>query len=381
MKSTIKILLFFYVSIMAYFLSTHQFYNADIEAYMGIVYKIANPNMSIEEIHGKVYDELKEKNPEKFNFKIEEDVDAIGDSKYYKILSENPKIYDEELQLFTVKPFYNYVNSIFFRLGFSASSSTFIITIISYVLIVLLIFIFLSKIISNNWIVLFLTILISLFKPLLDASRHATPDVLSCLLLLLSVYFLLMKKDLLWTSIFGVLCILTRPDYIVFYCLTSVLAYFFRSEMNLKSRGIFVSFSSFLISFIILQSFNKISWSVLLMNQFVKIQWYPISNPDALNYIDYFNLIKRKLLFEFNSSYFILLLIFIVIIYSKTFSWKNLQQRLSLFFLIIIYLTVFVRFFIFPSLVNRMMVGYYLLIIFTLIYYLNPIYKKIFIKS
>ena len=134
---------------MTVYLSTHQYYNADIEAYMGIVYKTVYPNMSVDEIHKKVYDELREKKPERLQFDSKKDVDAVGDSKYYKILSENSKAYGEELQLFTVKPFYNFVNSIFFRIGFSASASTYIVTIISYILIVLLLYIFLLKILLN----------------------------------------------------------------------------------------------------------------------------------------------------------------------------------------------------------------------------------------
>lgn len=46
---------------MSYYLYTHQYYNVDIEAYMGLLYKAEYPEMKIEEIHKKVFDELDEK--------------------------------------------------------------------------------------------------------------------------------------------------------------------------------------------------------------------------------------------------------------------------------------------------------------------------------
>ena len=370
MKKTINVLLIFYMLLMTVYLSTHQYYNADIEAYMGIVYKTVYPNMSVDEIHKKVYDELREKKPERLQFDSKKDVDAVGDSKYYKILSENSKAYGEELQLFTVKPFYNFVNSIFFRIGFSASASTYIVTIISYILIVLLLYIFLLKIVENQILSFFITVLLSLFKPLLDASRHATPDVLACFLLLLSFYFVIIRRNLFISTIIGMLCIFTRPDYFIFYFFCILLLFVFRKNVKLKTLELFFALVYFFLSFALIQYFNQISWSVLFMNQFTKVQIFPISHPDLFNFSDYISCIKSKILLEFNSSYFILLLVFVVLIMAKKYTKVPKDEFIFyISFLFVIYLTVFIRFFIFPSLVNRMMLGYYLLIILSLIHY------------
>jgi hypothetical protein len=370
MKKTINVLLIFYMLLMTVYLSTHQYYNADIEAYMGIVYKTVYPNMSVDEIHKKVYDELREKKPERLQFDSKKDVDAVGDSKYYKILSENSKAYGEELQLFTVKPFYNFVNSIFFRIGFSASASTYIVTIISYILIVLLLYIFLLKIVENQILSFFITVLLSLFKPLLDASRHATPDVLACFLLLLSFYFVIIRRNLFISTIIGMLCIFTRPDYFIFYFFCILLLFVFRKNVKLKTLELFFALVYFFLSFALIQYFNQISWSVLFMNQFTKVQIFPISHPDLFNFSDYISCIKSKILLEFNSSYFILLLVFVVLIMAKKYTKVPKDEFIFyISFLFVIYLTVFIRFFIFPSLVNRMMLGYYLLIILSLIHF------------
>lgn len=371
-KGIAYLILSLYTLMMSYYFYTHQYYNADIEAYMGLVYKTNHPEMKIEEIHQKVYTELKGKNPKLFEVSIGREEEAIGENSYYKTLSENPKAYEEELQFFSVKPFYNFINSTFFKLGFSASTSTFLISIVSYVLIVFLIFIFLSQILKNNFLALSLTFLLSLFKPLLDTSRHATPDALSCILLLLSIYYVIRKKNLLIATVLGMLCILTRPEYFIFYSLSLGLLYIFKNDFKIKSKELIFSFLYLFLSFALIQYFNQIPWSVLFMNQFTKVQIYPVSNPDPFNFQEYLSFVKSKIFFEFNTSYFVLLAIFIIVIADyKLLLLKNPPTIIFLSFMGIIYLTVFLRFLMFPILVNRMMVGFYLLIILSLIAYQN----------
>lgn len=135
---------------MSYYLYTHQYYNVDMEAYMGLLYKTEYPEMKIEEIHQKVFTELNEKRPGMFESDLSHEETAKGENTYYKTISENPKIFEEELQLFSVKPFYNFTNLLFFKAGFEASTSTFLISILSYVLILGFIFLFLGKILKNH---------------------------------------------------------------------------------------------------------------------------------------------------------------------------------------------------------------------------------------
>ncbi|MGS0747681.1 hypothetical protein [Halpernia sp. GG3] len=360
-----------YLSIMSVYLYKHQYYNSDIEAYMGLVYQNNFPKMDIETIHKKVYAELKIKNPKLLEANNSATEKTIGENTYYKTIAQSPEIYEEELQLFKVKPFYNFINLGFYKIGFSASVSTFMISIVSYFLIVFFIFLFFKSQLSNVFLALSLSILVSLFKPLLEASRHASPDVLACLLLLVSVYFIFIKRNLFVATIFGMLCILTRPDYFIFYSLFLVLLYFFRKNFNFEVKTLLFSFVYFLLCFGLIQFFNQIPWSVLFMNQFTKVQLYPVSHPDVLRILDYFNVIKSSLFLEFNASYFPILLMIIVSVLSSKYSLNKENIQFFAFFLLIIYASVFIRFFIFPSLVNRMMLGFYLLIILSVIFILN----------
>ena len=358
-----------YLSIMSIYFYTHHYYNADIEAYMGLVYKMNEPEMTINDIHEKVFDELKIKNPDIFS-KIGSEVETIGANSYYYTLSKNVRAYEEELEFFTVKPFYNVINSVFYRLGASASTSTFLISILSYCLLIFLLFTFLNNQIKKTELAFVLTILISLFKPLLDSTRHATPDMLSCLLLLLAVYFFIYKKNILLTTVFSMLTIFTRPEYFIFFSLLLVLIFIFRSSFQYRTSEIMVCYLFLSLSFVIIQLYSKISWGVLFMNQFTKVQFYPITNPDPFVLSEYINYVKGKIFIEFNTSYFIILLIFTMIIFGKTlYNNQKIEKStlLKISFIITLYISVFIRFLSFPSLVNRMMIGFYLLIILTII--------------
>ncbi|WP_288446455.1 hypothetical protein [uncultured Chryseobacterium sp.] len=374
MKKRGNILVFIfsiYVCFMSYYLYTHHYYNTDMEAYMGLIYKTEYPDMKIEEIHKKVYDELREKNPDFAGLgpvdPMVEEV-AKGESTYYKIISQNPKAYEEELQLFVVKPFYNFINWSFFKLGFSASASTSLISIISYALILILIFGFLIKILKNYSLAFIIVILISMFKPLPESTRHVSADTLSCLLLLLSFYVFLIRKNFFLAGIFAMLCILTRPEYFIFYTFLYGLVYLYRNKLEVKTAPLLLSYGYLFLSFALIQAFNQVAWSTLFMNQFTKVQIYPVSNPDPFSFSEYIQFIKSKIMLEFNTSFFPLLLIFIVIILANKFSLHSKKNQAQVLFFAIIYITVMLRFLVFPSLVNRMMLGYYLIIILALVY-------------
>jgi len=377
MKKRENILVFIfsiYVCFMSYYLYTNHYYNTDMEAYMGLIYKTEYPDMKIEEIHQKVYDELREKNPD---FAGLGPVDpmvkevAKGESAYYKILSQNPKAYEEELQLFVVKPFYNFINWSFFKLGFSASASNSLISVISYALILVLIFSFLIKILKNYPLAFIITILISLFKPFPEAARHVSADSLSCLLLLLSFYVFLFGRNLFLAGIFAMLCILTRPEYFIFYSFLYGLIYLYRNRLKVKTAPLLISYGYLFLSFFLIQAFNQVSWSTLFMNQFIKVQIYPVSQPDPFIFSDYIHFIKSKIMLDFNASYFPVLLIFIIIILANNFSFYNKKKQAQVLFFAIIYGTVMMRFLVFPSLANRMMLGFYLIIILALVYIQN----------
>ena len=176
------------------------------------------------------------------------------------------------------------------------------------------------------------------------------------------------------------LCVFTRPEYIIFYTLLYGLLFFQRYKMKIQTKELAISFAYVLSSYILIQFFNQISWSTLFMNQFVKVQLYPVSKPDVFLFSDYFSVIKSKMLFEFNSSYFPLLLLFTLIILAKKNSFKNSYNiNPQILFFAIIYIAVLIRFFIFPMFVTRMMLGFYLLIILSLIYINNS--KKNLFKS
>jgi hypothetical protein len=259
----------------------------------------------------------------------------------------------------------------FYKLGFNVLTSISLTSIFSYVFIITLIFGFLIRILKNYPLAFIITVIISLFKPLLEASRYASADSLACLMLLLSFYTFIIKKNHLAATVFAMLCVLTRPEYFILYSLLYILIYFYKNTLQIKTAQVFLSYGYIFLSFFLIQYFNQISWSVLFMNQFTKVQIYPISNPDPFYFPDYVNFIKKTMMLDFNGSYFPLLLLFIVIILANKFSLNSKKSWAQCLFFGAVYAAVFVRYLVFPSLANRMMIGSYLIIVLSLIYIQN----------
>ncbi len=362
------ILLLLYLAAMSVYFWNKQYYNWDIEAYMGIIYTLDDPEMPVAEIHQRVYSELRTEAPHIFEFPDVEET-TIGVNDYYKVLSQNPDAFGEELELFKVKPLYNWINFAFYKLGFSASKATAVPVIISYLLIIMGVFIFTAKLWKNNLIALLIAMLISLFKPLQDATRHASPDMLAAVFLLASFYCLFYTKNKVAYTVFAMLAVLARPEFMLLFAIFTVLKIILEQSVK-KNTELLTGLLFIVSSFGIIQLANKVSWGTLVMNQFIKVQYFPVSAPEAFDQSAYIRYLKENILLEFNSSYFVILLLFAVLVFGATF-YRNCQLNKAdqnrILLIAAIYMTVMVRFLVFPMLVNRMMVGFYLLIILAVI--------------
>lgn len=311
-----KVLLFFFISIACIYLNKKQYFNWDIEAYMGLVYQLDNPTADIKKVHTSVYEELRVVEPKKFEFDLYEEDETEGAKTYYKILAENPKAYGEELNLFVVKPLYTIVSYLLYKAGFALSTSVYMISIISFVLIVILVFTFLSELLRNEKLALVFTLFFTLFSPVLHSARHSTPDMLSCLLLLLGFFILFKHKSIFWFTIIAMLNICTRPDYIIFYGLfyAGIFLYTKIKKSKFQLYEIILGLVFVCTTFLLVNSLTQIPWKILVMNQFLKVQIYPISNPDIFVWSDYLNFVKSKIMLEFNGSYFPIFIFFFSIL-------------------------------------------------------------------
>lgn len=367
-------LLMVYLAVMSVYFWKKQYYNWDIEAYMGIIYQLDDPKMPVSKIHQKVYAELKTEAPQIFSFPQTEEK-TVGANDYYRVLSQNPDAYGEELELFRVKPLYNWLNYIFYKLSFSASKATAVTVILSFLLIICAIFVLLSKLWNNSMLSLLITVLISLFKPLQDATRHAAPDMTAALFLLISFYFFFSKRNWPLFTFFAMLTLLTRPEFLILYGVFLFGIFIFSNASKFK-KDMLASMVFMSLTFSLIQITNKVSWSTLVTNQFLKVQYYPVSNPDAFDFLKYLTYLKENILLEFNSSYFVILLLFAVLICAALYKRQGVftaEDYLKIILIGSICFAVFIRFLIFPMLVNRMMVGFYLLIILVLM----TLFKKL----
>ena len=368
------ILMSLYLLLMSIYFVKKQYYNWDLEAYMGLAYRIAQSDLSIDEVHSRVYEEIRAVAPEKFDTEAAncESGGAEGGDQYYPVLAKNPQTYGEELELFTVKPVYNWWNAGLVKMGVPAIVAVYSSSVVSFVILFALIFNFLTTVLKNSGISLVITVLLTLFKPVQDATRHISPDMLGTLLMVLTVYYTVWKPRLCPALTFAVLSVGVRPEFVVFYGIWLILHAIIQQSKN-QRRQCVTMLTGVLITFAVIQFFNKVSWQTLVTNQFLKVQYYPVSRPEAFDMSAYVQYLKSNILLQFNSSYFPLLTLFVVILmyFKQAFFVVNKQELLTYgSFIFSILTAVFIRYLIFPTLVNRMMVGYYLLMILATITFL-----------
>lgn len=367
-----RLYLFFltaFLVLMSLYLWSHQSVNWDIEAYMGLVLKAENPGISPEELHEKVYSDLRSLNPDLFDF---ESHPKPNQDEYYKILSENPTMYAEEIQLFAVKPLYNFINFLLYRLGVKLAVALFLTNISSYCMLLLLVYFRLSNIFKNHGFSLIITVFVGLFRPVLDAARQPTPDMLGTFLFLLSLYLLVFRRNIWAFTVCAVCAIFTRPEFIIpFSVVFVIILSLYRNHFEFKYQVL--SLLYIVSAFVLIQCFNHVSWQTLVSNQFIKFQYFPVSAPVPMDFSKYVGYVKSNIILEFNNSLFALLLFICIIVFGKDFKFKNVSNpQFSIYYLAILadYCSIFVRFLMFPSFVSRMMCPFYLVIIFTLMLYL-----------
>ena len=162
-------------------------YNWDIIPYMTIVKSIENDN--IQTISDDIYTELKSKVSEDYYNEL------VAGNDYRKYIYEHPDALKEQLSFYESKVLYNYINYFFYKCGLELSTATVIINYICYLLIGVTFYILLS-IYIERWISLLLTIGIMMTEQVIQLARYSTPDALSTLVLLLVLYFILMKRSL-----------------------------------------------------------------------------------------------------------------------------------------------------------------------------------------
>lgn len=339
----ILILLLFAQAVVCYL---KPFYNWDLLGYTGCMISIQEKN--IDSIYSKTYEAAKLRLPA-MNFE-----ELIQSNEYRKKSFSDPDFFYDQLKLYWVKPLYILILFILNKTGISAISGTFFLSAFSLFCTGLLFYKWTSRYLPEIYAVVF-SALIILSPPFWTIGRYSTPDALSALVILLSFYVLIEKKNSLGALIILGIGILIRIDVALFAFFTVGFMHFTRNE------SVKISLSKTLISIVIIAGITVLI-SVFAGN-FTEslVAFYNYGSTGADTTSNYF----KKLVSGFSElRYSHISLFYAILILSllKNSTLKNPKSDPS--FQIVIMITVYIlfRYMIFPTLEDRFFIAHYLIL-------------------
>ena len=177
-------------------------YDFDMLAYAAIFYKA--DGMNAEERHRKIYDEVLPSLGTKT-------AEFLTENEHEKRCRDSYSYFDLQLPFYTIKPLYNGLIYPVAKVAGDPILAMRIISSVSYVGLILSLFIFLSSRLHGPLALLFATIL-SCMPVIHQAARMMTPDMLSTFVVFGALVFFLLRNRYYLSVCVLILSVLIRPD-------------------------------------------------------------------------------------------------------------------------------------------------------------------------
>ena len=317
------------------FLKTNNI-NFDLIPYIASVKKIENSAISVTTLQRDTYDALKsEVSGEAFARATDSSI------KFRVNMQDDSAVFAKNLPYYGIKTGYNYFNA---ALKFGTSSYTKAIaanSAVFWLLTLVLTFLYLKKLIRSNWWLVILSFLICLNPHFIYGARIATPDMMSCFVVLFAFVSVTQLK-LNQAYILGLLAIIVRPDNIVFSGLLGLFIFLNMTDRKVKiSSAIYMLLCLATVFILIPQSGNSGNISSLYQGNYLKLLAVNISAAINETFVP-FMLLLAVLGFALG--------------YLKLY---NPEGRWVILCLVI----VGVKFMLVPSLENRLYLPFYLILV------------------
>ena len=301
--------------------------------YMTLTLSIEQTNF--QKIHSDVYQLIKREVPDTVFNKL-----ISGD--YRNLSYINYKFLQEQTSLYINRPLYILFIYAFYKIGIDLVLSTYLISLLSGFLTSVLIYFWLLKFYKAKYSFV-ITVILIFSTGLREVAKYSTPDGLSIILMIATVYLLMNKKNKNFPLILLLFSQLARPDNIIFVIVLSIFLY----KTSLKD------FSINKKQFYILSILSILLFIPNLFNVFLHLFF-----GERLN--NYINILSSSIKLLISMPYFSLYLLLSVLIYKNVPRTKGLKITISLLNAALI--TMVIRFLIFPSVEIRFYSFYFLVI-------------------
>lgn len=332
-------------------------YNWDMLPYMALIKKMDGVK-NFDQIHSTVYNTVQKNLPKK---KYE---DLVDPAQPYRVkMQKDAAAFESQLPFFDIKPIYLLIAFIFYKLGVSLSYATVLPSVVSFFFINVVSFFWCRKFnLPTNISVLILILICIVSFPL---AIRSNPDTLACLFLLISSYFFLETDNLLYSILFLLLSVLTRPENIIFsfLLLSIVIIGKWNKKVSLFSLAIYLALL-LLAYYIPVKMMNYPGWGSLIYHAFIDNMVDPAIK-QTISLSAYVKVLRENVLNIKGLIGIVGLLIISIIIFKKNLRDDRFMLY-KLFFLVVIAWTI-IKTLLFPMPAYRFFIPPALFIFFVLI--------------
>jgi hypothetical protein len=336
----------------------HPAYNFDMLGYMALVVKMDRSN-TIVQIHNTTYSSARQNIPPEEYKKLTEI------PSYRKKFETDPSEFSKILPNYIIKPLYIWLCWLFYKGENSLPKATVMPSIISYLLLGLFLFHWFRKYLQP--VFAFAGAALIMFSIFITAiARLSTPDCLSALLLFVSIYFILEKRNLAWMCFFFLLAIFARLDNVITcFFIISFLTF---SKWKLINRTQYFFMLAILAAayITIVLPVRQFGWNIFFYSEYAKHIDYSRDFDQPVSFPSYFSLVYSKLVTAFVSTNFTFFLFLgLLTFFTKKFSLRNLSFDQT--FLLVLGVVGLLKFLLLPDLSDRFYLGFYLITIILLV--------------
>ncbi|GAE44197.1 hypothetical protein [Mesobacillus boroniphilus] len=352
-KIAITFFYFFFIICLSVYSFIKPYYSYDLIPYTAVTLSLSEDDP--QKVHAKTYDIIEKALPK-------EVFHNLTSGEFGRKMFEDYSSFTQQLNFYKVKPLYIALIYSLHELGIDIVKAINLISVLSFLGISILLFLFLYKLRSGAMGLILLTLLM-VCQPLIFMAARNTPDALSAFMITLALYFLLKTNLRILPGILFILSILVRPDNLI---LSSLFIIYFGMFAQKEFRFKFYQAVGFLlISALVYFTVNQLAggygWKMLFTVSFIQFIEKPAETVVSISFENYIKVLVGNGLKLLNTHIIYFIVIgFIALLISKVEKGFSVFNHLIL----ISILGMAGYFIIFPSgEVDRYFITQYLIIL------------------
>jgi hypothetical protein len=294
---------------------------------------------------------------------------------YRKAMSEDPEAFYKQIPFYDIKILYVFIVFLLAKAGLNIFTATYLVSSVSVVAAMWIIFLAFRKHILPAFFILFL--FSTLLFRIVWIAQLSTPDGLA-LLAFMSVICALFKGKRVMFAILP-LSILVRTDLILFSGL--VLAYVFIKFPKWRAAAVWSFAASCFIYLFINRYFGNYGWNVLMNFTFVEIAPNPTKIQNQIHFADYLNILTGQIKRLFHVKQWLLYALITPVSIGGVFAFgkrqpNNPDSRKILYVLMISAGYAVIHFLLFPAVSTRFFIAPYVCGLLGFIYLLQNLFAS-----